>query len=132
MHILIVDDMPEFKVQKAIEYLKSQNLDFTYEIAKSANTAGRYIAKHLKEIDLAIVDLGLPWFENGDRYDKLNGLVVVAQILRYKPSVPVIINSTTEIPNEEDFLEPYVNKNAVVKHVQSLDGEWLIRFIKQM
>ena len=49
MHILIVDDMPEFKVQKAIEYLKSQNLDFTYEIAKSANSAGRYIAKHLKK-----------------------------------------------------------------------------------
>ena len=132
MNILFVDDLPEFKVQKAIEYLKLKGVEFKYEIAKSVNSAGRYIVKNKDNVDLAVVDLGLPWFDDGDNFDKLNGLVVVTQILRCKMSIPVIINSTTEIPSEEDFLEPYIEKNAVIKHVHSLDGEWLIEFIKKM
>jgi len=132
MNILFVDDLPEFKVQKAIEHLKLQGVQFSYEIVKSVNSAVRYLVNHKDEIDLAVVDLGLPWFDEGDEFDKLNGLVVVAQILRYKVTIPVIINSTTEIQEEEDFLERYTNKNAVVKHVQSLDGEWLIEFLKQL
>ena len=132
MNILFVDDLPEFKVQKAIEYLKSKGVEFTYEIVKSVNSACRYVVKNKDNIDLTVVDLGLPWFDDGGKFDKFNGLVVVAQILRCKVSIPVIINSTTEIPYEEEFLEPYTNKNAVVKHVESLDGEWLIEFIKKL
>lgn len=132
MNILFVDDLPEFKVQRAIDYMKEQGIEFTYEIAKSVNSAGRYLVKHKDEIDFAVVDLGLPWFDEGDSFDKLNGLIVVAQILRYKVNVPVIINSTTEIPNEVEFLMPYTEKGAIVKHVQALDGKWLVEFVKQL
>jgi len=132
MHILIVDDWPERKVQHAIQYLKSKKIDFTYEIVKSYNSAGRYVLKHLDEIDLAIVDLGLPRFDNGESYDKLEGLFVVEMILREKISIPIIINSTTEIPNEEEYFERYTDRNAIIKHVQFLDGEWLSEFIKNL
>lgn len=132
MHILIVDDWPEIKVQHAIQYLKSKKIDFTYEIVKSYNSAGRYIARHFNEIDLAIVDLGLPTFDNGESYDKLQGLFVVEMIFRKKISIPVIINSTTEIPNVEEYFERYTDRNAVIQHVNSLDGEWLIEFINQL
>lgn len=132
MHILIVDDMPEFKVQQAIQHVKLQQRDITSITVNSVDSVLRYLVKHLDEIDLAIVDLDLPWFDDGRNFDKLNGLVVVAQILRYKPSIPVIINSNIFIPKEKDFLEPYTKKNAVVEHVRSLDGEWLNEFIKRL
>ena len=132
MNILFVDDLPEFKIQRAIDYLKEQELEFTYQITRSVNSAIRYFAKHKDEIDLVVVDLGLPWFDDSDNIDKLNGLVVVAQILRCKINIPVIINSTTEIPNEKEFLEPYVESKAIVKHVKSLEGKWLIEFIKRL
>ena len=132
MNILFVDDLPEFKVQRAIDYMKEHGLEFTYEIAKSVNSAGRYLVKHKDQIDLAVIDLGLPWFDDGDSFDKLNGLIVVAQILRYKVNIPVIINSTTEIPKEGEFLKPYTEKGAIVQHVQALDGKWLVEFVKQL
>ena len=132
MKILIVDDYPELKVQHVIQYMKAHDFDFTYEIVKSYNSAGRYIVKHFDEIDLAIVDLGLPRFDDGVEYSELEGLAIVDLILRKKIGIPIIINSTTEIPNEEEYLERYTNRNAVIKHVKSLDGKWLIEFIKQL
>lgn len=132
MNILFVDDLPEFKIQKTIEYLETQGVQFDYKIAKSVNSAGRYVAKNKDNIDLAVVDLGLPWFDDGDNFDKFNGLVVVAQILRCNVSIPVIINSTTEIPDEEEFFEPYIEKNAVIEHVHSLNGKWLIEFMRKL
>ena len=132
MNILFVDDYPNVKVQHAIEYLKLKNVDFTYEIVKSFNSAYRYIASHLNEIDLAIIDLGLPRFDDSDEYDKLEGLMLVEIIMRKKITIPIIINSTTEIPNEEEYFERYTDKNAVIKHVKFLDGKWLSEFLKQL
>jgi len=132
MHILIVDDCPEFKVQHVIRYFESKKLDFSYEIVKSYHSASKYIAEHVNEIELAIVDLGLPMFDNGENYNELEGLVIVDRILRKKISIPIIINSTTEIPNEAEYFERYTNRNAIIKHVQFLDGKWLIDFISQL
>ena len=132
MNILFVDDYPNVKVQHAIQYLKSQNVEFTYEIVKSFNSAYRYIASHFDKIDLAVIDLGLPRFDDSDEYDKLEGLRLVEIMSRKKITIPVIINSTTEIPNEKEYLESYMERNVIIKHVQFLDGKWLNEFLKQL
>lgn len=132
MHILFVDDSPGLKVQPAINHLKGENLNFSYEIVGSVNKACRYLCNHLNEIDLAIIDLGLPQFDNSHNYNELNGLSIIKEMLRKNINIPTIINSSTKIPNEEEFIKQYATKNTVIKHVDFLDGKWLSNFIKQL
>ena len=65
MNIIFVDDQPRFKVQDAINYLKDKNLKFNYLILRDSNSALKYIYTNLSNIDLIVLDLGLPKFENG-------------------------------------------------------------------
>lgn len=132
MHILFVDDSPRFKVQHAIKHLEGENVDFSYEIVGSVNSACRYLANHSIEIDLAIIDLGLPQFDNGHSYNELNGLLIIKEILRKNINILTIINSTTKIPNEEELVKQYTDQNTVIQHIQFLDGKWLSNFIKQL
>lgn len=133
MNILIVDDYPETKVRQAIQYLEQKKVDFTYTIVKSYNSAAKYIAKHIKEVDLAIVDLGLPWFDGDIVKDNLEGIHVVSLIAyKSKGNVPVIINSTTAIPDEEEYLKQYTDEGANIQHVKTLYGEWLYEFINNL
>ena len=131
MNILFVDDRPEFKVQYAIEYLKRKNLNFNYEILKSVNSALRYLANPSNKFDLAIVDLGLPQFDNGQGYGQLKGLIIVNEIFIRDMDIPIIINSTTEIPNEKEYLKQFTDDtpNAIVKHMEFLDLNWITEFV---
>lgn len=132
MNILFVDDYPEIKVRQAIEYLEQKGLDFTYTIAKSYHSAVKYLSKNLKSTDLAVIDLGLPLHDNGDNYSKLEGLNLVSLICWRNKKIPIIINSNTEIPDEEEYLEPYIAEGANIQHVKTLYGEWLYEFIKKL
>lgn len=132
INILIVDDMPEIKIANAIEYLKSQNLDFNYEIIKNVRSALLYLHQHSNEIDLAIVDLGLPFYADSSDYGELEGLTIVDEILRLELSIPVIINSTTKIPNEEQYQKDFENINSTIEHVEELYGSWLHDFIQKI
>ena len=132
MNILIVDDYPEIKVRQAIEYLEQKQFDFTYTIAKSYHSAAMYLSKNFDKIDLAIIDLGLPVRDNGDGYSKLEGLNLVSLICWKNNKIPIIINSTTEIPNEKEYLETYVAEGANIQHVKTLYGEWLYEFINKL
>ena len=132
MNILFVDDQPEIKVQQAIEYLERKELDFTYTIAKSYHSAVKYLSKNLKRTDLAVIDLGLPIYENGDGYSKLEGVNLISLICWRNNRTPIIINSTTEIPDEEEYLEPYIAEGANIQHVKTLYGEWLYEFINKL
>lgn len=101
LRILFIDDQPDFKVLPAINYLENKKIDFSYEIIKSAVCAMRYIFKNADNIDLIVLDLGLPLYENDySEYDKLEGIFIISQLLRKNLKIPVIINSETDIPNE--------------------------------
>lgn len=132
MNILFVDDQPEIKVRQAIEYLEQKQLDFTYTIAKSYHSAVKYLSKNLKKTDLAVIDLGLPIYENGDGYSKLEGVNIISLICWRNNKMPIIINSTTDIPDEEEYLKPYISEGANIQHVKTLYGEWLYEFIKNL
>lgn len=132
LRILFVDDQPDFKVLPAIKYLENKEVDFSYEILKSAVSAMRYIFRNADNIDLIVLDLGLPLYENDySDYDKLEGLSIISQLLRENRKIPVIINSETDIPNEEKFLEAY-RKNAKVEHVKELFDDWFLEFINNL
>ncbi len=50
MHILFIEDMPEYKVEHLIDFLKYKKIDFTYEICKSVNSALRYCVQNKDKI----------------------------------------------------------------------------------
>lgn len=132
MNILFVDDYPETKVRQAIEYLEHMQLDFIYTIAKSYHSAVVYLSNNFDKTDLAVIDLGLPVHDNGDGYSKLEGLNLVSLICWKNRKIPIIINSTTEIPNEKEYLEMYIAEGANIQHVKNLYGEWLYEFINKL
>lgn len=129
MNILFVDDLPEYKVDYIVEGLLHKNLHFSYEICKSACTAFRYIVKHLNEIDLAIIDLGLPNFDNELPDSDVYGLEVVEFLLRKNMNIPIIIHSTTEIPAKK--LRTYISKSPQVMHVKALTANFVADIIKK-
>ena len=132
MHILFVEDEPSFKIDHVIEYLKLKNIELSYVIHKSYHGACRYILEHLSEIDLAVVDLGLPLFDDGSHYDKLEGLNVVNFLMQKTLNIPVIINSTTKIPDEQEYIEDYASEGAKIIHVESLNFEWFEQYLKNL
>lgn len=130
INILIVDDMPEFKVYSTINYLKSQKLDFKYEICKSCSSGLKYLHTHRNEIDLLILDLGLPFYDSGSDYSPLEGLVFIEEVHRLNLQIPTIVNSTTSIPNEADYEKHFKENNNIFVHVPVLEGDWLYEFIQ--
>jgi CheY-like chemotaxis protein len=132
MNILFIEDNPEYKIKHVIEYLKTKKLDFSYKIVKSCSSAMRYLFKHFNEIDLIILDLGLPFSDDGSEYDSLEGLFIIEELLRKNIKIPVIINSTTEIPNEKELFEKYLKQNSIIQHVPELKGNFLFDFIKNI
>lgn len=136
MHILFIDDMPDIKVKSAIYYLEAKKIKFSYTICKSINSALRYFAKHFSEIDLIVVDFGLPQFDGDKRYiDQYGGLDVIDEIVLHKEviDIPIIINSTTKVePNDGSTEKEYFSfyAPAIIEHVDKLDGKWLLEFLK--
>lgn len=123
-NILVVDDLAEFKVSAALNHLKNCGIKFKCEYSETVNEANRHIKKTLDSIQLIILDLGLPLIQGGE-YDPLNGLYVLQFMKRYKIKIPVIINSNTTIPDEQNLLEEFLDAGIIVKHVSSLEGDWL-------
>ncbi len=130
-NILIVDDTPELKVEMLIKILEMAKVKFTYEIVKSSNAARRYLADKENKVDAIIMDLGLPLFDGEFVNDLLEGMHLIYELERFKIKCPVIINSTTEIPNynekkadwEEIGLEIY--KTDFILRMK----EWFIEFL---
>lgn len=131
MNILIVDDCPETKVRYAIKYLESQNMEFTYTICTSQNSAMEYIINNMNNIDVAIIDLGLPILDDStDGFGVLIGLSVIELIVKLKANIQVIINSTTPVPIS--WLKHYYgNPDNWPEHVNYLDGEWLRNYLQK-
>lgn len=132
MNILIVEDMPELKIKHIIDYLKVKNIDFSYTTTRSSSSALRYLFTHLSEIDLIVLDLGLPFYDNGSEYEDLGGLFLLEELLRKNIKISLIVNSTTEIPNEKELFEKYQKHCGIIEHVPELKGDYLLEFIKNV
>lgn len=133
MNICIIEDQPKFKVQEAINYLKEKKIKFNYIIFKNSSSALQYLMTNLSNINLIILDLGLPKLENGNYYNKYEGLFILNKILSKTKKIPIIINSTTAIHTEDYTNEKEYLKNlnpAIVEHIDRLTGYYLYEFIK--
>ena len=134
MNILFVDDRPEIKIKYAIDFLKSKNLKFDYNVFKGVNSATCYICDNISKVDLAVIDLGLPILDDGFGYHEINGLQLIETILSITSDVLIIINSTTDIKSlkgitEEEYFKKF--SPAIISHVEYLDGEWLYDFLNE-
>ena len=137
MNILFVDDVPDFKVNDTINYLETNKIKFSYKICKSINSSLRYLVSNKNEIDLIVLDLGLPRFydnHNFKYYYPYGGLEIIDEMFRKKLfNIPIIINSTTKLElsdntTEKEFFSFY--SPIFIEHVDKLEGEWLVKFIK--
>ena len=141
MNIFIVEDQPRFKVEPALEYLKLKKVKFDYKLFSSVCGALRYLRNNFSEVDLAIIDLGLPWFEGEPIENKIEGLDVIYEIMHKNfeenLNIPIIINSTTKIEGangetEEEYFKDYFGEDFKIKieHVDCLKGSWLYEFLQ--
>lgn len=143
MHILFIEDMPEYKVVHLIDFLKYKKIDFTYEICKSVNSALRYCMLNKDRVDLIILDLGLPRFDDSNTfnldYDEHAGFDIIEEICYRKKirNIPIIINSETEIkPTDDDidekkWFELNFGPDVIIEHEKRLTGEILLEFINK-
>lgn len=129
MHIMFVDDIPMDKVDHLVRYLKENDAEFTYDIVKSVESAVQYLAKNINQIDLAVLDLGLPMYDNGSGYSSLAGLAIVEEIIAENYKIPVIINSTTGVP--EACMQKFVDSGLIIKHGKPIRCDLLLRFIQK-
>lgn len=141
MNILIVEDQPKLKVEPALDYLKSEKVKFDYTICSSVHSALRYIQDNLSKVDLAIIDLGLPFFDGEPVKGKIEGMDIVFEISdkNYEDNlnIPIIINSTTKIEGvngetEEEYFKAYFGEEfkKKIEHVDCLEGPWLYEFLQ--
>jgi DNA-binding NarL/FixJ family response regulator len=131
-NILIVDDTPELKVEMLIKIVEMAKVQFTYEIVKSSNAARRYLADKENKVDAIIMDLGLPLFDGEFVNDLLEGMHLIYELERFKIKCPVIINSTTEIP---DYNEKKADWEEIGLEIYKTDfilrmKDWFIEFLK--
>ena len=110
LKILIVEDQPAFKVEDALDYLKFKNLKCEIKMFSSAVSSMRYIRDNLSEIDLAIIDLGIPYFENEPIRSKTQGFEVIQEIERNaakddkKKSADISIDSTGQGDDGDEMI----------------------------
>lgn len=131
MKILFIDDNPLGKITPIIEYCKLEQIEFQYEIVQSVNSAIKYIFSNLNEIDLIVSDLGLPRYDDGSDYGILNGLDIIDELIRKNINIPIIINSTTDIPNLRKYADLNTPINQRFYYVQSLNGLLLKLYLKK-
>ena len=138
MKILIAEDTPEFKIYGALEELKKKNIEFQYDIFPCATKTLRAVKERLAEYDLAIIDLGLPMFDNEPVKSDIEGFNIVKEIIRRCRKddlhIPIIINSTTKLKgtngeSEEQLLSCYADQ--IIEHVDQVSGSWLYNFIQE-
>lgn len=101
MKILIVDDHAETKCMGIIEECKKRGIEV--EIAKGRNSALYRIIYKEKDIDGIILDMGIPIYDNEYPEDEREGDDVLRELHRKKYNIPVLIFSTTESEDKDEF-----------------------------
>lgn len=129
--ILFVEDQPYYKLDVLFGFLKRQSVPVEYEIVSSVTEAKRYLRDKNNKVDLVVTDLGLPIFEGEMVKNLLAGMDIVLDMDRFNTEVPVIINSTTVIPNYELAKEEYEERGQLLYKVDSIMDmkEWIVEFL---
>jgi len=129
--ILFVEDQPEWKLSALFDWLKFSNVSFQYEIVESVTAARRYLARKNTKVDLVVTDLGLPRFDGERVTNPMMGLELVDNMWHINAEVPVIINSTSYIPNFNEFKEDYDFRKQQLYKVDSLMEmkDWFVEFL---
>ncbi len=131
--ILIVEDQPELKVEMLLRLLESDKIKFEYEIVKSVTSAKRYLHKRANEVDVIIMDLGLPTFDGELVTNLLEGVHLIYDLEDFDVKVPVVINSTTSIPNFErqkadwEMMGLEIYKTDFILSMR----QWFIKFLSE-
>lgn len=129
--ILFVEDEPNYKLDVLFRWFDLKNIHVEYEILGSVNEAKRYLANKENKVDLIVTDLGLPLFKNGRVTNLLQGMEIVYDMWEFNTEIPVIINSTTAIPNLQWAQEEYHLRGQQLYKVDSIMDmqDWLMEFL---
>ena len=131
--ILIVEDQPELKVEMLLRLLETNKIKFEYEIVNSVTSAKRYLHKRANEVDVIIMDLGLPTFDGELVTNLLEGVRLIYDLEDFDVKVPVVINSTTSIPNFEgqkadwEMMGLEIYKTDFILNMR----QWFIKFLSE-
>ena len=90
-------------------------------------------------VDLIILDLGLPRFDDSNIFSDYAGLDIINEICYIKKirNIPIVINSETEIkPTDDDidekkWFELNFGPDVIIEHEKRLTGEILLEFINK-
>lgn len=129
--ILFVEDQPDLKLYELFNWLNYKGISVEYEIVGSVTEAKRYLFDKSNKVDLVITDLGIPRFKGERATNLLEGMAIVYDMWEFNTEVPVIINSTTIVPNFEYAKEDYEERGQQLYKVDSIMDmkEWLVDFI---
>lgn len=129
--ILFVEDQPEYKLDTLFYFLKKKDIKFEYEVAGSVTEAKLYLSKKTNKVDLVVTDLGLPIFEGEMVNNSLQGMDIVLDMWKFNTEVPVVINSTTVVPNFNYVKEEYEERGQKLYKVDNIIQirEWLMDFL---
>lgn len=129
--ILFIEDQPELKLYELFNWINLKELYFDYEIVGSITEAKRYLFNKANKIDLVITDLGLPYFKGERVTNLLEGMDIVYNMKKFNTQVPVIINSTTIVPDFERIKEKFEERGQKLYKVNSIMDmkDWLKDFI---
>lgn len=129
--ILFVEDQPHLKLDVLFDWFKFKNINVEYEIVGSVTEAKCYLWDKSNKVDLVITDLGLPHFEGELVTNLLEGMEIVNDMSEFNTEVPVIINSTTDVPNYQQIKEEYDERKQLLYKVSSIMDmkEWIADFL---
>lgn len=130
--ILIVEDQPELKVEMLLSILKVERVKFEYEIVGSVTSAKRYLSSRKNKVDVIIMDLGLPTFDGEYVNNLLEGAKLIDDLDYFDIKVPVIINSTTSIPNFESKKAEWERAGLEIYKTEFILNmrNWFVKFLK--
>lgn len=114
-----------------MQWFKLKNIRVEYEIVGSVTEAKRYLCNKDNKLDLIVTYLGLPVFKGERVKNSLAGMDIVFDMYKFNTDVPVIINSTTVVPNFDYAKEKYDSRSQSLYKVDSIMDmkEWLMDFL---
>ena len=130
--ILFVEDQPMYKLNVLLQYFKMKKVDVEYEILGSVTEALRYLRNKNNKVDLVVTDLGLPIFKGEMVNNLLTGMDIVNYMDEFNTVVPVIINSTTVVPNFDYVKEDYDLRGQQLYKVDNIMEmkDWILEFLQ--
>ncbi|MBP1308970.1 DNA-binding response OmpR family regulator [Paenibacillus sp. 1182] len=115
MRLLIIED-DDLKADKVIHCFEGHD----YERERSYNSGLRNLLGRKTVYDGVILDMGLPKFDDGCRYEEDHGLLILEEMRRNKIELPVLIHSSNQfdISNFPNVLGYIIASNdSIVKEV---------------